>query len=206
MTASELLVKILPRLPSAPPTVAFMDALNLAIRVIADRLWELRSPILNSDFALTVTAHIAIVTLPTGFLGLKSDPVLDWDGSRSTLEHLPTGYKYDSRYKDEGIPECFELLPTTMKLYPTPKSPTTSAKVYGDCFAFPAALTTLAGATGTIPFNGIFDMMLIDTVLMLGLKGLPSVIEPPMQAYLKTQVDQLADRRPYKTIVWRYPA
>jgi hypothetical protein len=184
-TVGELLTSLLPRIPKANISMSFLDAMQAALDIIVKRLWLKHSDLiktpLNPD--ISVAAETDNFTLPSDYLGFVEPPFVTYGGATYQLQPLPPASRYS--FPEPGQPQYYELLGSTVYLYPTPDS---SISVKGLYYMNPPKLTALSS---TIPFNGLFDQVFRDVVLMVGGQGIAIIVQPQFEAFMRSQVDQV---------------
>lgn len=201
MTAGELLDIILPRLSSGKAqNLAFIDAVQTTAEIITRRLWLKRSDLLKQDFEKALAEDSASVTLDADFLGMaeNSQPWLDYgEGRKQVLAPLPSGMKHT--FSDSGLPLYYQLRGFTLSVFPTASE---ASALKGEMYARPAAVTAL---DDNLPFDGIFDRLFIDAVLIVGRESGAVTVNQAFAAMLYDQVDSIIHARPAKSITWRHP-
>ena len=158
MTARELFLKIAPRLGKIEPTMAFIDAVNLAIESVCWILTEQNSPLLLQKYSGTLLAGEDTLTLPDTFISLAEKPLLE-NGSR--LEPMNP----DRRNAGGGQPAFYEMGPGVMTVTPAATADTPFTLFL---LLRPDPLQSL---DGLLPFNGLFDLLIGELAAVISEKG-----------------------------------
>lgn len=195
MDASELLKSIMPRL-NGPTAMPFLDALNLSIKAVTDRLHMAKSSHLRVDFEDDFLAGATSVDLSDNFIGFYTHPWID--GQTATLIPLPSGIKHT--FADDGTPIYFEERNRKLYLYPIPSE---AGTLVAETFEKPDAIDSLSD---DIPFNGDYDAAIAEIMLFVLRIGSMATIDPAFEAFVRSQVDAPSHRRIKKGITWQYPA
>lgn len=202
MTVSELFDIVLPRIANSKQaqSLNFIEALQVAVDIVTQRLWLCQSDMLRSVSDVDVAAGDDSVVVPFGFLGMIPDvpPVIDYgDDRKDVLEPLPKGTRHT--IGEDGDPKYYELRGGQIRLLPSFKDAAGTVAI--EYFKRPDVITSF---DDDVPFNGVFDALLTDAVVMVGQRGLSITVDQGFAAYLAAQVDRFANLRPMKSVRWRY--
>lgn len=186
MTAQTLLDDILPKLGSSPPSgLSFFTMVNGITNLIVKRLWYHESDLVTKRGTVTINLDADNGTLPTDFLGLKGKPFVS--GYLDPLEPLDESRAiYDG---EKGIPEKYEVMGTTLYVYPAASTATTLKLEY---FFRPADLTAL---TDNIPFNDLFNDVYREAVPRLNEQGFVLLSDPVFEKFVYDMVESLLPMR-----------
>jgi len=138
----------------------FDIALNTAIQVVFNRLWERKSDIAISD--LSVISATGSFALPSSFRGLAEQPYLvPTTGSNIPLALMPRDAE---SALTTGTPVYYRLSGTIIDIFP---STTDSYTLRARAFMAPPVLTTAS----TLPWGGLLDNLIVEAVMAETLKG-----------------------------------
>lgn len=129
--------------------------INKAIRLVGQRLVALQSDIISTEFSLSFLADEQSKALPTDFWGMHQPP---YDTTKSYhLVPLPNHQtEVQLALSGSSDPMYYKVRGTTLYVYATPGSATTFKGYY---YQRP---TTLTKPTDTLPWNGIFDNVIVE--------------------------------------------
>lgn len=153
------------------PKIDVFGAVNEGIRVVAKRLFQRRSKLIQSALSISVAEDATYGALPSGFWGLDSYPYLS--GQTWHLKPLPSLAVKLSYGSSTGIPLYYEIKGVNMYLTPTAGAAYT---IVGDYFTKPTKLTA---TTDTMPYNELLDDVICDYVKMYFQNPLGGVINVP---------------------------
>ena len=170
------------------PDVDVLGALNEAIRVVAKRLYLLKSKIIHDDLAVAIVADDTHGDLPSDFWGLDSYPYLS--GYTSRLKPLPSIDVKLVYGTSTGQPLYYEIKGLEIDITPTSGG---SYTIVGDYIVKPTKITA---TSDTMPYNELFDDV-IASFMKLYFKSPPggTVLMPQ---YLTEEIDVVASRREKK--------
>jgi hypothetical protein len=138
----------------------FDTALNTAVQVIFNRLWERKSDMAVSG--LSVVSASGSFALPSSFRGLAEQPYLvPVTGSNIPLTLLPRDAE---SALTTGAPVYYRLSGSIIDVFP---ATTTSYTLQARAFTAPPVLTTAS----TLPWDGLLDNLIIEAVMAETLKG-----------------------------------
>lgn len=129
-----------------------IPAINELLQVIDITLYQMKSDLARTALSVALEEDDASCSMPTEFIALSEKPWID--GETSTLNPIPDRKTALSLSTTSSTPMYYELIGSTLKLYP----PTGEAgTLKGYYFAFSTAMSS---ASSTIPFGGIFDLLI----------------------------------------------
>lgn len=207
MTVAELFDRVLPRLVSKPPVLAFVDAVQAVQEVISRRLWEHGSDLLKSPWTSeTQLAGTSEVTLPGDMLGVMSDttrdpPFITYTSSGATqiapLYPLE-GSRANYVLKADAIPEAYEIRSTTFELFP---GSSVAFTLTVPMFRRPAPITSMSS---TLPWGGMHDQLFQDAVLYMGGPegAWMAAVTPGLELAIKAAVDSGTAIRTGRRVRW----
>jgi hypothetical protein len=131
-------------------------ALNRAVRMIAKRLMYHDASMVRGSLAVTITAASSSGSLPSDYWGLVGKPYISTE--TRYLEPVPDP-RYKLLYSENSKPRYYEIVGTTINLYP---GWTAGGTINGDYWARPTKLTS---PTDTVPFNEMFDDAIEESLL-----------------------------------------
>lgn len=197
MTVAELLQVVMPRLSSAPQSIAFIDAVQTLQDMIARRLWTRRSDLLKTAWtSAEIAAGAETVMLPSGFLGLVEQPYID--GQTAILTPLPENTR--QYFTETGTPRHYELVGRSMSLFPPPAEAIVLKGVY---FGAPQAITDMSDE---LPFDGLFDSVFQDAIPHVASRGIFIGSDKAFAITVNNYVDSVLCLRGSRRPQWRYPA
>ena len=137
-----------------------------------------------------------VAALPSSMIGTVEPPfVLDDIQGGTNLEPFPRGLR--SQYIGRtGPPDYHEIVGNTLVVYPTPDQAYT---VTFEASMFPVKPTI---ATHLLPFNGLFDFIFREIVIMVMLQGGAAVIQA--DAFLTKTLDGIDRNRSTRKVRYRY--
>jgi len=197
MTAGELYETLTNRFKGTPPVEDMYSAIGIVSDYLATRLFMLGSTLLRGEVALNYVIGVNTAILPLGLIGTIEPPfVLNAVGDPiNTLEPLPRGLRSQFSGKT-GTPQYFEISGNSLVLYPTPDQVCT---VIFEA-SMPPVKPTKSG--DAIPFNGLFDFIFREVVLLVMLQGGSAVMQA--DAYLARTLDSIDRNRSTRTVRYRY--
>jgi len=169
------------------PAADVLGALNEAIRVVAKRLYAIKSKIIHSDLSISIVADDTSASLPSDFWGMDSYPYLS--GKSRHLLPLPS-LAVKLSYTGTGIPLYYEIKGTSIYITPTTSGAYT---IVGDYISKPTKLTA---TSDTVPYNELFDDVLTDYMKLYFTNPKGGVVSVP-QNWLD-KIDLVAARREKK--------
>ena len=162
MTATELLSSLMPRLAHLPDTsgLNFLESLNRAVDMVFGRMWRQRSDMGKKVFGSLVIDSSVPVALPPDFRALVCTFLFveGADAAGYTVNPLPPGDIIDY---EVNRPEYYYITgDNEIGLSPSPDQAYT---IKGWYYAAPVSIAM----ADSLPWNGIFDIIIGDIVLML---------------------------------------
>lgn len=189
MTAIQLFASIAPTLRGIKqPRTGFLDALNAAIDIIFLRLQTKRSDLIKADLSavVDVTGGAPYGVLPPDFRGFFERPYLS--GKTIPLEPF-VGTLAGPVGETSLWPGFYDIRGLRVLLRPEPRVDCT---ILGTYYQAPAVIASLSGV---IPFDGLFDALIKETVVRILVKGPASTVDPQFEAYLTVTIDRALPRR-----------
>ncbi len=198
MTAGALYETLTGRFKDVPPVEDMYSAIGIVSDYLATRLFMLNSKLLRQEVSLGYTAGVNTSALPSNMIGTVEPPfVLNATGQPGGSELYPLERGARSQYVGyTGRPECYEIIGSTLALYPTPEKAYT---VIFEASVFPAKP---AVAADPLPFNGLFDFIFREVVLLVMLQGGAAVLQ--VDPYLAKTLDGIDRNRSTRKVRYRY--
>lgn len=132
-------------------------ALNRAVRMIAKRLMYHDSSLVRGSLSVTISAASASGTMPSDYWGLVGKPYISTE--TRYLEPVPDP-RYKLLYSSNSKPRYYEIVGTTINLYP---GWTAGGTIAGTYWTRPTKLTS---PMDTVPFNELFDDAIEEALLV----------------------------------------
>ncbi len=198
MTADSLYSSLTSRFTGKPPVEDMYSAIGIVSDYLSTRLFLNGSKLLNEEVSLRYASGVNSAGLPDNMLGTVEPPfVLNIIGQTGGIDLLPLPSGYRSSFVGvTGTPEYYEIKGADLFVYPTPNKAST--------VVFEASLAAIKPTTGTdlIPFNGLFDYIFREVVLLVMLQGGSAVMQA--DAYLSKTFDAIDRNRANRTVIPRY--
>lgn len=196
-TVADLFARVSGRFDKEPPVQGFLDAVGHVVKHIDTRLFRYGSDLLHRDVRMTFGAGAATRQLPSGFMGLVTDPVMV-DSTEKTvniLTLLPPSKRW--QFFDNDTPKHFDLRDTRLHLFPTPDEEVTV------CFV---AMTrnTIESVNEEIPYNGLFSDLIAELALKFSNNPTMAATDPTIQYLIASEMDAIVQRRKRKDIHFKY--
>lgn len=167
MTGYELLNRLLPRLDKveAVEGFVFIDALNAAVDLLFKRLVNRKSDLAKNPLSLELATNDSSKAMPADFRGFVERPYYG-----GTLLN-PLKIEEEAAYNgiDPGKPKFYQLKGQTLHIYPATDA---AIIIKGDYWAAP--VTVVIG--DALPYSGMFDLALQETVLQMAKDGIIPVL------------------------------
>jgi hypothetical protein len=199
MTAGELYESIISKFGDAPPVETMYSAIGIVSDYLASRLFMLGSDLLREEVSLAYEAGVNTADLPFGLIGTIELPfAVNSIGDRYApeLTPLPRGMRSILRGAPNGTPRHFEITGDSLVLFPAPAQPCT---VIFEA-SIPPEKPTMP--SDDIPFNGLFDYIFREVVLLVMQQGGGAVMQA--DAYLTKTLDAVDRNRATRTVAYRY--
>lgn len=198
MTAGELYESLTTRIANSPaPVENLYSAIGIVSDYLATRLFSLGSKLLRKEVVLSYAAGVSKATLPSNLIGTVEAPFFLQNGitGGTNLDPLPADIRayYAGR---TGTPDYFEIVGNSLVLYPTPDQAYTvtfEASLYPDK---PATVDE------DVPFNGLFDYIFREVVILVMLQGGGAVLQA--DAFLTNTLDGIDRNRVSRKVSYRY--
>lgn len=197
MTAGELYGTLTGRFKDVPPVEDMYSAIGIVSDYLATRLFLTGSDLLREEVSLEYGVGVNTMALPYGLIGTIEPPyILNAAGDGvGTLEPLPRGMR--SRFVNKpGVPQYFEISGDALVLYPTP------SLAYSVIFEASVPPEKPVGPNDDIPFNGLFDYIFREVVLLVMIQGGSAVMQA--DAYLSKTLDGIDRNRSTRKVGYRY--
>lgn len=158
-SARDIIDGIKHRLPSR---VNLYPTLNRTVRMVSKRLFFHKSSLVKGALSVTITADSASASLPSDFWGLMEAPYISTDVR--PLEPVPDR-ETKLTYSSNTTPMFYEIMGTTLYLYPGSSSEIT---IKGAYWSRPTAITK---PSDTMPYNELFDDAIQEALLHIYSSG-----------------------------------
>lgn len=198
MTAGDLYASLTDRLTGAPPVEDIYSAIGIVSDYLATRLFLLNSKLLRQEVTLEYAAEVNAAALPANMIGTVEPPfILNAVGQPGGTELYPLERGMRPQYVGYSRkPECYEIVGSTLVLYPTPDQ---ACSVIFEASLFPAKPLI---ESGLIPFNGLFDFIFREVVLLVMMQGGSAVLQA--DPYLAKTLDGIDRNRSTRKVRYRY--
>lgn len=196
-TVQSLWEKLVPRLDLGRYSVSFLDSCQEIIELISDHLWFRKSDLLITEYTYLLPQGSSVINLPPEFMALQYYPYLH---DIQTTETIILSNIHESRthdYLGQDRTKYYELMSTGLNIYP----PTN--KEYEFFVRAYAKPTPLASMSDTLPFNGLFNLLIGDYAVKVSNVGLDILSDPAFVTSLNEKVDKLINLRNTKNIYWK---
>lgn len=196
-TALQLFDKILLRMRCKPPEHDYLTVVDMVLRAIDRRLLELGSDLIKTERSEALAADANEITLPTGMLAIANNPKILYNSGNSCREltPLPESKRF-CYYTDTGTPEHYEIRGTKLRVYPTADADATLKFETFD-------RQTVDSMNSTIPYNGLFDDVIIELLVRYGVDPAIASVDPALDLMVRKGIDQVLGRRSPKNIRWK---
>jgi hypothetical protein len=141
-----------------PDTNNLYPALNRAVRMIAKRLMYHDASMVRGSLSVTIAADSSSGSMPSDYWGLVDKPYLSTE--TRYLQPVPDP-RYKLLYSSNSQPRYYEIVGTTINLYP---GWTAGGTINGDYWTRPTKLTS---PTDTMPFSEMFDDAIEEALLVI---------------------------------------
>lgn len=185
MTVQDLLFAVLPRLQEVAGVDIFQAA-NAAVRSIGKRLAARRSDLVKAPLSLTFPAG-ASLALDAEVAGFSEDPYTVSGTTKTYISPLRPADRAD--LDKEGTPKRYELIGSTLYLFPYPAAEIT---VKGMGYQLPARVTAL---DAVLPWPDLLDELLTEATYRTAAFGPGHAVDPAFQAYVDHELDRLLPSR-----------
>jgi len=198
MTAGDLFESLTDRLTGTQPVEDVYSAIGIVSDYLATRLFALGSKLLRQEIQLTFDTGVNTAAFPANMIGTVEPPfALGVSGLKSgpDLEPLPRGLR--STYSGRtGRPDYFEIIGNSLVLYPTPE------KAYAVTFEASMYPVKPVISSDAIPFNGLFDFIFREVVILVMLQGGGAVLQA--DGFLTKTLDGIDRNRSTRKVGYRY--
>ena len=196
-TVADLFARVSKRFDKEPPVQGFLDAVGHVVKHIDTRLFRYGSDLLHRDVSTVFGIGVASRPLPTGFMGLVTDPVMvdSVEETVTVLNLLPPTKRWT--FFDNDTPKYFDLRDTRIHLFPTPDEAVTV------CFV---AMTrnAIESMNEEIPYNGLFNDLIAELALKFSNNPTMAATDPTIQYLIAGEMDAIVQRRKRKDIHFKY--
>ncbi len=184
MTVEDLLYSVLPRIEQTAGIDIF-GAANAAMRSIGKRLAARRSDLVKQPMSVPFPAGKTLVL--DGVVGFAEDPYAVVGQTKTVLSTVRPGERAD--LDREGNPKRYELIGTTLYLFPYPADEIT---VKGMAFQLPSRAANLNDA---LPWADLLEELLVEATYRVISTGFAHVVDPAFQAFVDQELDRLLPSR-----------
>lgn len=194
--------KVLPRLDLQQNSVDFLTSCQEVINIITNYLWFRKSDLLRKRLTATLEVGSNTVYLPEEFIAIETEPV-------AAIKYEPTKYKKlanlpenkrATRIEDSNETaelEYFELVDTAVTFFPYPD---VEADITIDIYAKPEKLTSF---DSTLPWNGIFNDIIIDNAVKISNFGMSILQDQTFVTSITLMLERIVNMRTKKTVYFR---